>query len=365
MESSKLPSKLSRHDDSEKLTLSKGQKTACGHSKSLPTSHDKDDMKKQQAKERKRRVRIPLVSSFISRIGRKRTTILHLEDRVLSNIYQGLSLVDGACLSLSCKRLYGLFGATLKQKQFDFPRLLQLRIPILCVNSTKVPRNQLLLQLENHRWKYCGKCLKLHPRKEFSRASLQYPARGGSCTEYAGIVDLCPCAAWTIRERGRIVKLLKSRIDKLPEVQIGPFNFDRTGGPHLSHSCLLVTTPNHNGRVRMRIFIDKTDHLVVHARYTTHLSTRLARAGAEPIFPCPHVDLNSLTSSESPNRDCPQCRSLIDRDFTLSQYKQIAVFDVKRDLGSCKWPADSRWLSNCRLTGDDFSKNVEFWYVHI
>ncbi|KAJ5207733.1 hypothetical protein N7449_002112 [Penicillium cf. viridicatum] len=206
-----------------------------------------------------------------------------------------------------------------------------------------------------------GNVLKLHPRKEFSQASLQYPARGRSCTKYAGIVDLCPCAAWTIRERSRIVKLLKSRTAKLAQVQIGPFKFDRTGGPHLSHSCSLVTTPNRNARVEMRIFIDKSDHLVVHARYTIHLSTRLARASAEPIVSCPHVDLNSLIYSNSPNRGCPQCRTLIDRDSTLSQDKEIAVFDVKRDLGSCKWPADSRWLSNCRITGDEFSQNIKFW----
>lgn len=361
MESRKLPSKLSRHDGSEKLPLSKGQKTACKQSWSLPLAHDKEKMNKQQAKKRKRRVRIPLISSFIARIRRKHTTILYMEDSVLSNIYQRLSLVDGACLSLSCKRLYDLFGATLKQKQFDFPRLLQLRIPILCVNSTNVPRNKLLLLLENRLWKYCGKCLKLHPRKEFSQASLQYPARGRSCTKYAGIVDLCPCAAWTIRERGRIVQLLKSRTAKLPQVQIGPFKFDRTGEPHLSHSCSLVTTPNRNARVEMRIFIDKSDHLVVHSRYTIHLSTCLARTNAEPIVSCPHVDLNSLIYSNSPNRSCPQCRTLIDRDSTLSQDKEIAVFDVKRDLGSCKWPADSHWLSNCRITGDEFSQNVKFW----
>lgn len=86
MESRNLPSKLSRLDDNEKLTLSKGQKTPSRQSWSLPLALGKEKMKTQQARKRSGKVRIPLTPSFISRIKRKRTTIIFLEGSVLSNI---------------------------------------------------------------------------------------------------------------------------------------------------------------------------------------------------------------------------------------------------------------------------------------
>jgi hypothetical protein len=76
-----------------------------------------------------------------------------------------------AMSSLSCKELFGLFGTIVKHKDLEFSRLLRIRNPILCMNSQDVLRNQLLLRLENCRWAYCAKCLKLklHPWKELTR----------------------------------------------------------------------------------------------------------------------------------------------------------------------------------------------------
>ncbi|OJJ51132.1 hypothetical protein ASPZODRAFT_322728 [Penicilliopsis zonata CBS 506.65] len=166
---------------------------------------------------------------YLQRKPKKTIPLLAFSEDILYEIYECLPLVDQACLALSCKRLLSLFGKGLKQEEFAFPHLLRSRAPILCVNSAEVVRNQLLLRLETDTSAYCGRCLKLHPRHEFSPEPSSPKKRGWwrksknktttiqtsqalekSCTVYAGILDICPCTSLTLRGRGRIIDLLQS-----------------------------------------------------------------------------------------------------------------------------------------------------------
>lgn len=126
--------------------------------------------------------------------------LLSLDDSLLSKIYHHLPPIDQVCLALSCKRLYAGSEKARRHEDVIFPRLLQTRIPILCVNSKDVPRNQLLLRLENDNWKYCSRCLKLHPRTEFGPLSQIILPLKRSCDENAGVVDICPCYSYTLRD---------------------------------------------------------------------------------------------------------------------------------------------------------------------
>jgi hypothetical protein len=319
----------------------------------------------------------------------KYSAILCLDERILQKIYQHLSLVDQVCLSLSCKELFGLFGTIAKHKDLEFPRLLRIRNPTLCVNSKDVPRNQLLLRLENRRWAYCAQCLKLHPRKEFTRHSLRQLALERSCTYYAGIADLCPCISLTIRGRDQLVKILKSPASQ-PKTKYGLFeyDFDDGGQPSLGHSCLFSNRSGYVVRVGLVVFIKETGQLCVAARHTISFYISDAYLTAEPSFACPHQDLLSLIPqnqtardlhmclvliSSKPHQDllslvpvnlvskaCPRCQTLIAK-YPLSEDVNQAVFWVVRNLGRCEWPADCPWLDQCRLTGAWFSHNEKYW----
>lgn len=319
----------------------------------------------------------------------KYSAILCLDERILQNVYQHLSLVDQVCLSLSCIELFGLFGTIVKHKDLEFPRLLRIRNPILCVNSQDVLRNQLLLRLKNRRWAYCAKCLKLHPRKEFTRHLLRQSALERSCTYYAGIADLCPCISLTIRGRDQLVKILKSPV-KPAKTKYGPFEYDLDDGgqPGLGHVCLFSTRSGYDVRVALVLFIKETGQLCVAARHTISFSSSDAHLTAEPTFACPHQDLLSLVPtneaakdhhmyqtliSSEPHQDflslvpgklvskaCPMCQTLITK-YALSEDMNQAVFWVVRNLGSCEWPVDRPWLDQCRLTGALFSHNEKYW----
>lgn len=225
----------------------------------------------------------------------KYSAILCLDERILQKICQHLSLVDQVCLSLSCKELYRLFGTIVKHKDLEFPRLLRIRNLILCVNSQDVLRNQLLLRLENRRWGYCAKCLKLHPREEFTRHLLRQSALERSCTYYAGIADLCPCISLTIRGRDQLVQILKPPA-KPAKTKYGPFeyDFDDRGQPGLGHVCEFSTRSGYVVRVALVLVIKDTGQLCVAARHTTRFSYSDAHLTAEPIFVCPHQDLLPL-----------------------------------------------------------------------
>ncbi|PKX95085.1 uncharacterized protein P174DRAFT_458679 [Aspergillus novofumigatus IBT 16806] len=277
------------------------------------------------------------------------SAILRLEESTLQKIYHHHSLVDRVCLSLSCKDLFGLFGTIAKHKDLEFPRLLRIRNPILCVNSKYVPRNQLLLRLENRRWAYCAQCLKLHPRKEFTRHSLRQSALVRSCTYYAGIGDLCPFC------RDQLVKILKSPA-KPAKTKYGPFeyNFDdeRTAQPWPLDLVLFIKEP--------------TGQLCVAARHTISFSSSDARLTAEPTFPCPHQDLLSLVPRNQAAEDLLQMYQTLTfskphQDILPLVPGKLVSKALVRNLGSCQWPAGRPWLGQCRLTGAWFSHNEKYW----
>ncbi|PKX94263.1 uncharacterized protein P174DRAFT_460356 [Aspergillus novofumigatus IBT 16806] len=294
--------------------------------------------------------------------------ILCLDERTFQKIYQHLSLVDQVCLSLSCKELFYLFGSTIVQhKDLKFPRLLRIRNPILCVNSRDVPRNQLLLRLENRHWAYCARCLKLHPRKEFPRHLLRRSALERSCTYYAGIADLCPCISLTVRGRDQLIKILKSPAK--PKTQYGLFRYDVSDGrdPSLSHCCSFSTRTGYVVRVVLVLDI-KAGQLCLTGRHTISFYSSNAHLTAEPTFACPHRDLLSLVPENLAANDLQMYQTLISSkphqdllSLIPGKLMNQSVFWVLRNLGSCEWPADYPWLNQCRLTGAWFLLNESYW----
>jgi len=285
------------------------------------------------------------ISSFLFRAKERQFfRILSLQDGLLDEIYHYLPLVDKVCLSLSCQKLFRLFGTITKHEEMIFPRLLRLRIPILCVNSKDVPRNQLLLRLENYDWLYCSQCLKLHPRREFSKDSLKTTALERSCADYAGIFDLCPCYSWTIRMRQNI-------IDRLEQISTDTPPSDQT--PMLSHRCSFSIGPGYNVQTSTLIYISVRG-LSVNTRYTMCLPSPDTHIIPDPVFACPHIDLSSLNITEKYFNLCRGCSCLITKEAT-------GVFRVVRYLGGSKTPIDDQWLRQCRLTGFAFSQNKKYW----
>lgn len=279
-------------DEESRCLLGGGKKTYRGHGWGLAIASQNNQNEKQQMWREIQRAwsfytKVSSLSSIISR--RKGPGILSLQESVLCNIYRHLPLVDKACLSLSCKRFFDLFGTILKEKEFEFSPLLHHRILILCVTTYMVTRNQLLVRLQSRSWKYCGRCLILHPRKKFCKNSLASPALQRSCESYQCIVDICPCASLTIQELGHIVKLLKSPTPP-SQIKFGLFTFDLTSGTqqiayvspgfhltrgHTSDCHRLPITSEYEARVeRIRISIDSSNNLDMFAQYTVYWSSR-------------------------------------------------------------------------------------------
>ena len=201
------------------------------------------------------------------------------------------------------------------------------------------------------------RCLKLHPRKEFSRESLARPALERSCADYTGIVDLCPCIALTIRDLGPIIKLLDGTTPS--QTKFGPFTFDRTRSwPYLRHSCSLPTTPDYAARFKMRISLNAYNQLEMSAYYIISFPSTEAHLNAVPIFHCPHWDLTTLMGRKDATQVCPGCRTIsIRHRLPGSEGTNAVVFEVGRVLGNCKVP-DYRWLDNCRLAGPSYGHDI-------
>ena len=304
----------------------------------------------------------------------KYSAMLCLDQCILQKIYQHLSLVDRVCLSLSCKKLFGLFGMIVKHKGLEFPLLSRIRYPSLRVKIQDVLRNQLLLRLENHRWAYCARCFKLHPRKEFTRNLLRQSALKRSCAPYAGIVDLCPCISPTIRGRDQLIKTLNSPAKPLRRMKFPlQYTVTKKGRPGLAHACLTRSRSGYDMRVDLFCYKKANGHLCVLTQHTIKFSYSDAHLTARPALACPHRNLLSLVpksqAAEDPDmnrlskhhqvpmsavprklglRACPMCETVI-VSCDMSEDRSQAVFWLFRNLGRCEGPADRTWFDHCRL----------------
>ncbi|KAH8692109.1 hypothetical protein BGW36DRAFT_363120 [Talaromyces proteolyticus] len=274
--------------------------------------------------------------------GTADSVLFRLPECLVREIFELLSPVDQVCFFISCKLLFNLFNST--YKEFTFPRHLHIKIPHLCLNWPDIPRNMLLIRLENTRWVFCSACLKLHPRKEFDRLSLREPSLKRRCMVWAGIVDLCPCLSLTFRDREQLVQLLKN----LLELRL--LNLLQAAGECLLHECW-VANDAYQTHIQMILYFSESDseNLIIKARYTIHITPpRYTPSNPDTeIFACPHIELLSFIELDREYDYCWTCESQIERH---PESRPNTVFiDVIRPLGSSSWPADKKWFQQCRM----------------
>jgi hypothetical protein len=298
---------------------------------------------------------------------RKEPAVFRLNQDVLLMVFDHLSLVDQTCFSLSCKRYYDLFGHLTQRDEFKFPRLLELKAPLLCVDRPEVERNQLLIQLEDRRWAFCAPCLRLHPRREFTPFALECPAFDRTCHRDAGIADLCPCISLTIRDRAAVIEAIES--SPLGYELKGPLKVcvDMQRQHFLLHTCSINTRVDRRlvveTSVEIAIFIDAGEQLWADTTYVSHYHTRGRMENwMEPIFMCPHRDLFQFLASPRYTSFCEVCDCRMHWCPGKSHGKRPITVKVERPLGYLVF-ADRYWHDSCRFNSRHFSRYQDYWYT--
>lgn len=297
----------------------------------------------------------------ILRTKNQNLTILDLDLSILSRIYRFLTLEDLVCLSLSNKRFQVILHAVAKHKKLRFPQqpenLLNRHFP----NEVTVSRTALLLRLENKRWAYCARCLKLHRRKEFPRSFLKNEPLRRPCVCFAGIVDLCQCITMTVHDRAQLIDVLQERS---PSVHQGKFKvmIDDAGKVSLQHEC---SVDDRRSRYRTTIHITlviEENQLMARTRYT-RVAQRYVPINAKatyldaPVNFCAHASFVEFgTRLISTSLPCHSCDTFKER-YPSDKKMTTLVVDARRHLGSSDKPADRVWFDQCRISGYQ-----DLWY---
>ena len=289
---------------------------------------------------------------------------LDLSIELLHNIFSYLPLSSQVCLALSSKGLYALFNSVLGASELRFPAMPR-NGKSYAMSEECYLRTTLLTQLEDSLWAFCVGCQKLHPRQEFPELLLRSKR---SCTNFAGIVDLCPCIALTLRDRTRIVEYLRSggtveskRI--LNTIRNGSLvlNEDRNG-LHLLHTCHAYQ----NIQAEIKLSATKDKQLISRDRYQTLPTAVDTDMDSVPV--CCDKDLSSCFSK--PISNCSSCHA---RTIALTSINaNVRVAQVTRYLGRGKcvtnyesidpeekwvefleelsgtWASDDPWSAQCR-----------------
>lgn len=83
-------------------------------------------------------------------------------------------------------------------------------------------RMDFLTQLGDDNWACCGRCQRLHPRKEsLPRKPKKHGPHKRPCEAWAGIVDLCPFISLTLRDRARLDRIFGSVTKRETEIELG------------------------------------------------------------------------------------------------------------------------------------------------
>lgn len=280
--------------------------------------------------------------------------ILDLPTELLLEIFSYLPLPSQACLALSSKRLHHLFGAVLGAEKLRFPGMPRNGCATYVVTEKYNLRMTLLTQLENKRWACCGRCQRLHPRREFPVHQLNESPWKRTCMVWAGIVDLCPCISLTCRDRTRIVEYLKapeSNKPSLNSINKGVL-LKQPGEQYLLHQC----TAYQNVQIEMRVSLTDSEQLTTYTRYQPPDYSR----------PCEYLDhtmpiccsrkwMNVWAARYRAGWSCDRCHAHV-TNFSTSP---VITVDVVRYLGRERWFAKStaghverQWYNQCRSLGD-------------
>lgn len=259
------------------------------------------------------------------------------------------------CFALSCKKFFGLFGAIAKHRHLRFPRQPEYQPRSDDENSLEISRTALLLRLENKRWAYCARCLKLHRRRDFSIPIKKYAPLRRSCVDHAGIVDLCGCVSLTIGDRARLIKVLQSKA----QLAGGPFwiQTDQAGKVSLQHHCSTDkrASPGCKTDIYVSLQIEGDNELTARTRYVTTLRPGPKSVLYPRIYSCAHARLSFLPFRELGLDDCPLCDTRFERQLVNDE---PVIIDAKRNLGSCDQLADSHWFRQCRESAD---RDATYW----
>lgn len=165
------------------------------------------------------RVRTQIIESFNNRQKKHPRFLQQIPSDIFTIIFTFLSVPDQVCFALSCKQIFESFHLFLKAQDKQLSQLLPRETrSILCPNAKKRPRNQLLLQLENKRWKYCSDCWILHPPPKLwsGAASAPYCPKchllgrftcSQTCsTRLTDEIHLCPCLSITFRDKLHVLR---------------------------------------------------------------------------------------------------------------------------------------------------------------
>lgn len=261
-------------------------------SSNLNLSLDTSCFKKRQRKEKKRKsismmqsiyMFAPFVTlscAFLSffflswkpRFAPRRNVVVTLPPELLHLIGSHLSLQSKACLALSCKHLHRVFGSALEAPELRLPKLMLRTSRIFDSPLQSHMRPQLLVRLENKKWKYCSGCLRLHPTKEFTDNALcSHPVKRLCNMRYInGIVDLCPCTHMTFRDKNRMATYLRDleRPTQTPPRQIPilrKFTPDKRKSS-LSHTCS-ITHLTKVIKLTVLAFLDEDSNLIIETEF--------------------------------------------------------------------------------------------------
>lgn len=135
--------------------------------------------------------------------------------KLIERILALLPTPDQICFGLSCRYIFACLDRYLKTQGVKLRQLLppEERV-MLCPNAKEKPRIQLLLRLNNDRWRYCHDRWTLHP-DALCHARPQRPCcfkcyflkANFKCMPYAGKVDICSCTSITFREKLHLIQL--------------------------------------------------------------------------------------------------------------------------------------------------------------
>lgn len=232
---------------------------------------------------------------------------LELPLDILLVIIPYLQLVDQACLALTCKPLYRLLRSVHGDEQLAWPRYLASPLPACEFGSqSHVLRNDLLLKLEDTHWRFCRRCLKLHPKNHFTYADTWRPSLNRYCIIDVGVVDLCACLALTYANGIRLVDWIQTGVAShdlhrniYREFQLRVLKNTR----FLIHRCSVTSEPDAFVALTTTVALGSDNCLVVTTRHNVYWSTPHHHPGdfsdnraiyraphnIESIFACPHM----------------------------------------------------------------------------